>query len=93
MLTMSLHCFLGVLVQNGRKQRGEDKKGRDKNKDDRDEMGKEAEKKDTKIVMWRNFVCLDFSMKIYNQIYKPVKQDHDLKEIMTRKELMWGNGI
>lgn len=27
MLTMSLHCFLGVLVQNGRKQKREDKKG------------------------------------------------------------------
>lgn len=32
-------------------------------------------------------------MKIYNQIYKPVKQDQDLKEIMKIKELMWGNGI
>lgn len=61
-------------------------------KDERDEMGKEAEKKD-KDFMWRNFVCLDFSMKIYNQIYKPVKQDQDLKEIMKRKEIMCGNGI
>lgn len=51
MLTMSLHCFLGVLVQNGRKQKGEDKKGEIKKKDGRDEMEKEAEKKDTKIVM------------------------------------------
>lgn len=68
-------------------------KKRDKKKDDRDEMEKDAEKKDTKIVMWRNFVCLDFSMKIYNQIYKPGKQDQYLKEIMKRKELMWGNGI
>lgn len=56
-------------------------------------MGKEVEKKDTKIVMWRNFVCLYFSMKIYNQIYKPVKQGQDLKEIMRRKELIWGNGM
>lgn len=32
-------------------------------------------------------------MKIYNQIYKPGKQDQYLKEIMKRKELMWGNGI
>lgn len=32
-------------------------------------------------------------MKIYNQIYTPGKQDQYLKEIMKRKELMWGNGI